>query len=218
VLADPRFEAAERVVVLGDTVAGTFPAECFDLIADLGDSVRILSGNADRIVLEHKLEEARWVCERLGTDRVEAVRAWPLTFAISVSGLGALCCCHATPRSDEEIVTRLTPEDDVAAALEGTREPTVIGGHTHMQLDRHAKSWRFVNVGSVGRPYEGKPGAYWTLLGPDVELVRTDYDVGMAAEAVLRSGQPRALEVVEVLLNPPGPEEAATEFEGMRGA
>ena len=94
----------------------------------------------------------------------------------------------------------------------------MVCGHTHMQLDRRVEGWRFVNVGSLGRPYEKKPGAYWALLGPDIELVQTDYDVEAAAEAVRRSGQPRAVEVVDVLLSPPGPEEAAAEFEAMRGA
>jgi predicted phosphodiesterase len=218
VLADSRLTEASEIVVLGDTVAGSFPTECFDLLAGLGDRVRILRGNADRIVLERKLEEARWVSDRLGEDRVPAVRQWPLTFPIAVDEIGAICCCHATPRSDEEIITRLTPDADLAAALEGTEEPTVIGGHTHMQLDRRVGTWRFVNVGSVGRPYEGRSGAYWALLGPDLELVQTEYDVEAAAEAVRQSGQPRAAEVVEILLSPPGPEETAAEFEAMRGA
>jgi hypothetical protein len=35
-------------------------------------------------------------------------------------------------------------------------------------------------------PFEGWPGAYWALLGPDVERHRTDYI--HAAEAELRAG------------------------------
>lgn len=45
VLADRRLEAAEQVVVLSDVVAGTFPAETFDRLAELGDRVRILRGS-----------------------------------------------------------------------------------------------------------------------------------------------------------------------------
>ena len=214
VVSDPRMP--EEIVVLGDVVAGTFPVECFDRLQGLGDRMRVLCGNADRIVLERNMEEAVWVHDRLGAERVAAVEAWPPTFSIFVDGLGDVCCCHATPRDDEEIVTKLTPEEDVIDALAGTGESIVVGGHTHMQLDRRVGPWRFVNVGSVGRPYEGRPGAYWTLLGPDVELVRTDYDVAAAAEAARRSGQPRALDVVDTLLNPPTPDEAAAEFEAMR--
>jgi predicted phosphodiesterase len=218
VLVDPRFAAAEGVVVLGDVVAGTFPAETLDRLLALGDGVRILSGNADRLVLEGEDEESRWVHNELGPERISAVQAWPATFAIEVEHLGAVRCCHATPRNDEEILTRITPESEVAGALEGTGEPVVVGGHTHVQFDRHAAEWRFVNVGSVGRPYEGRAGAYWALLGPDVELLRTDYDVRAAAEAVLGSGQPSAEEVAEALLRPPTAEEATAEFEAIRQA
>ncbi|MEX0816816.1 MAG: metallophosphoesterase family protein [Gaiellales bacterium] len=218
VLADPRFAVAERVVVLGDVVAGTFPTETFDRLVALGDRVRILRGNADRLVLEGDDEESRWVHERLGPEHVSAVQGWPTSFAIDVEHLGAVRCCHATPRDDEEILTRITPEAELAAVLEGTDEPVVVGGHTHVQFDRRAGQRRFINAGSVGRPYEGRPGAYWALLGPDVELLRTDYDVQAAAKAALGSGQPDAELVAETLLRPPTAEEATAEFEAMRFA
>jgi len=218
VLADPRFAAAERVVVLGDVVAGTFPAETFDRLAAFGDRVRILRGNADRLVLEGDDEESRWVHDRLGPERVSAVRAWPASFPLEVEGLGAVRCCHATPGDDEEILTRITPEADFAEALKGTNEPLVVGGHTHVQFDRRVGPRRFVNVGSVGLPYEGRSGAFWALLGHGVELLRTEYDVQAAAEAALGSGQPSAASVVETLLHPPTAEEATAEFEKMRRA
>jgi predicted phosphodiesterase len=236
VLADPRCAAAERIVVLGDVIAGTFPGETFDRLAGLcwppgvaeqspatrpdplGDRVRILSGNAERIVLEQDGEESRWARDLLGPERLAAVAAWPASFSIEVEQLGAVLCCHATPTSDEEPLTRITPEADLLAALEGTDEPVVIGGHTHVQYDRVAGPRRYVNVGSVGRPSEGRPGAYWALLGPDVELIRTEYDVEAAAAAVRASGQPTADAVVEKLLNPPTAEEWTALWEGMRGA
>jgi hypothetical protein len=31
-------------------------------------------------------------------------------------------------------------------------------------------------------PYEGKPGAYWAILGPDVELRRTEHSLDQAVE------------------------------------
>jgi hypothetical protein len=105
---------------------------------------------------------------------------------------------------------RQTPPEILTRALADITEPVVIGGHAHLQLDRRAGRWRFVNVGSVGRPYEGRPGAYWALLGPDVEFVRTDYDVDAAAQAVLASGQPRAVEVAERSSAHPAPKTRAS--------
>jgi predicted phosphodiesterase len=216
VLADPRCASADEIVVLGDVVAGTFPVECLDRLDSLGRRVRILRGNADRIVLDDEGKESRWVRGRLGRKRLAAVAAWPTSFVIEVEGLGAVRCCHATPRGDEDILTPITPEAEAAAPFEGATEPIVLGGHTHMQFERRIRARRFVNVGSVGRPREVIPAAYWALLGPDIELVSTDYDIAAAAEAVLASGQPNAEQVVEVLLHPPSPDEAAVVLEEWR--
>src|SRR5439155_13077242 len=157
-----------------------------------------------------------WVRDRLGPERLAAVAEWPLSFAGEVEGLGAARCCHSLPDDDELGLTRITPEADFAAELEGVAEPVVIGGHTHVQFDRIVGAWRYVNVGAVGRPYEGRPGAYWALLGPDVVLIRTDYDVEAAAAAVLASGQPNAEEVADTLLRPPSTEEATAHWEEIR--
>jgi predicted phosphodiesterase len=216
VVADRRFATAERVVVLGDVVAGTFPAETLDLVAGLGARALVLRGNADRVVLEDDGEEARWVRERLGAADLSAIAAWPASFAVAVDCLGAVRCCHATPEDDEAILTRLTPDAALEAALGGTAEAVVIGGHTHVQFDRRTGGLRYVNVGSVGRPCEDRPGAYWALLGPDVELLRTDYDVEAAAEAVRRSGQPSAARVAELLVSPPSAEEWTAQWEAVR--
>ena len=57
-------------------------------------------------------------------------------------------------------------------------------------VDREVAGIRSANAGSVGLPYEGRPGAYWALLGPDVELRRNEYDVDETIERYRRSGQP----------------------------
>ena len=44
--------------------------------------------------------------------------------------------CHATPRNDEEIYTRISPEESWRAALDGVDADVVVCGHTHVQFDR----------------------------------------------------------------------------------
>jgi predicted phosphodiesterase len=218
VLADPRCRTADLVVVLGDVIAGPFPAETFDLLAELGERARILRGNADRLVLDESTNVSQWRRERLGPERTAGVRAWSTTFVVAVEGLGDVRCCHATPVSDEAFLTRLTPFGAFAAALEGTPEHVVVGGHTHVQFDRVVDGHRFVNVGSVGWPYEGRRGAYWALLGPDVEFVRTEYDVEATVAAMRASGHPGGGERFVELLDPPSAEEASTKYEALRGS
>ncbi len=217
VLADPRLVEADLIVSGGDLVAGPMPSACLDLIGSYGARVRFIRGNADRNVVERgETHGAAWCADELGPSRLAVVAEWPLTIELDVAGSALFC--HATPSSDEEIVTRLTPDDELAAVLAATPSPLVVAGHTHMQVDRLAGNHRFVVAGSVGRPYEGAQGAFWALLGDDVELLRTDYDIERAAAAIRASAFPDAEEHAETLLDPPPPDEVSAYFESLRGA
>jgi diadenosine tetraphosphatase ApaH/serine/threonine PP2A family protein phosphatase len=120
--------------------------------------------------------------------------------------------CHATPRSDTEIFTRLTPEDRLLPVFEGLDVPLVICGHTHMQFDRTIGRVRVVNAGSVGMPF-GDPGAYWLSLGPDVHLRHTLYDLTTAAERIRATKYPQAQEfAAHNVLQPPSEEETVQAF------
>ena len=48
-----------------------------------------------------------------------------------------------------------------------------------------------MNAGSVGAPF-ADPGAYWALLGSDVELRRTAYDIEAAAALIRQTEFPGA--------------------------
>lgn len=218
VLADPRLARADLVVCGGDVVAGPMPASCLDRLGELGVPIRFVRGNGDRHAVERRVEHgAAWCASQLGAERLAAVAAWPLTVELDIAG-GATFC-HATPRADDEIVTRLTPDDELEVALAAAPTGLVVCGHTHVQVDRRvAGGRRLVNAGSVGRPYEGVRGAFWALLGEDVELLRTDYDVEAAVVAIRASGYPGADEHAAQLLDPPSADEVSAYFESLRGA
>ena len=107
----------------------------------------------------------------------------------------------------------------MAALLGDVEAELVVVGHTHMQFDRRLPSGlRIVNAGSVGMPYEGRPGAFWTVLGPGVEPRYTEYDVEAAIEAMRADGAPRPEEQLLQLLDPPDADETTRFFESQRGA
>jgi putative phosphoesterase len=172
-------EQVEAVVVGGDVVAGPFPEEVLTLLDSLEPDVRFIRGNADRELTAESAAPEPW--RTWLTDRMRPLRgrldSWPEQLTLDVDGLGPTLFCHATPRNDEEIFTDLTPDDVVAEMMTGVSAGVVVVGHTHMQTDRRVGETRVVNAGSVGGPYEGRPGAFWALLGPDVDHRRTDYDV-----------------------------------------
>ena len=94
--------------------------------------------------------------------------------------------CHATPRNENECFTRLTPEDRLTPLFDPLNVAVAVCGHTHMQFDRMVGKTRVVNAGSVGMPF-GEPGADWLLLGPDVQLRHTSYDLADAAARIRRT-------------------------------
>ena len=115
--------------------------------------------------------------------------------------------CHATPQSDTPIFTRLTAEERLVPLFDTTGADVVVCGHTHMQFDRMVGSVRVVNAGSVGMPF-GDAGADWLLLGPDLQLQRTAYDLSSAAERIRATSYPQAEEfAARSVLQPPAEQE-----------
>ena len=175
---------ADLILVGGDVAAGPWPSESLERLRELGDRVRFIRGNADRELVDPSppreggppQEALQWVRERLSEEQLDFLRALPLTESVSIEGLGDVLFGHATPRDDEELLTRISPDERWLRALQGVEESVVVCGHTHVQFDRRVGDIRLVNSGSVGMPYEAEPGAYWTLLGPEVDLRRTQYE------------------------------------------
>jgi putative phosphoesterase len=200
---------ADLILVGGDVAAGPWPSETMERLHALGDRVRFIRGNADREVAAPNGQEGlappqlmEFVRERLSPEQLGFLASLPLTESVEVDGLGSVLFCHATPRDDEELLTRISPDEHWRAALVGVRDSVVVFGHTHVQFERDVGDVHLVNAGSVGMPYENEPGAYWALLGPGIELRRTQYEPGDIAA----SGWPDDMPKI-------GPDEATEYFE-----
>jgi putative phosphoesterase len=222
VLAEVEALEVDAVVVGGDIAIGPMPREALERLLALGEQALFLRGNGDREIATDPpgaggslwVERTRWSAEQLERGQLAWLAALPDTHSVEVDGLGPVCFCHGSPRSDEEILTRISSQERVAAAVAGVAEQVVVCGHTHVQFDREVAGKRLVNAGSVGLPYEERPGAYWALFGPDVELRRTDYDLEAAAAAIRTTGFPEADELAaENILTVPTAEEATEQFE-----
>jgi putative phosphoesterase len=226
VLADVERAGADTILVGGDVVSGPMPAESLSLLLSLGDRVRFVRGNADRVLdlvggdsgsRELWMAGRLWVAEQLGEDRLAFLAGLPLDEILDVDGLGEVRFCHGAPGSDEETITRLTPDDRLRTLLAGVEQRVVVCGHTHMQFDRRVDGVRVVNAGSVGQPYEAEPGAYWLLAGPEVSFRRAVYDVETAAARIRAAGHPNAEAFARELLaaEPSRPERMAALIEGL---
>jgi predicted phosphodiesterase len=207
VLAEVAREQPDLIVSCGDLTWGPLPRETLALLEPWQDRTLFVRGNSERELVEHKLldsEVARWEHQQHEHAALrDYVRGARPHVVVDVDGLGRTRFCHGSPRSDEECVTEETPAERVAEFMTGVPEACVVTAHTHMQYDRRVGGSRLVNPGSVGLPYEPEPGAYWALLGPEVELRRTPYDLDAAIERMRAAGKPKFEQIEELMRTPP---------------
>jgi len=183
VLADPRAAGPDAIVVGGDVVPGAFAAAALDCLEALSGDVHWVRGNGERETAaavdgprptegDNAAEMSAFTAQQLGRERAHRLGGLPLS--VTVDGV---LFCHATPRSDEELVTRISPPERWSEALADVDAALVVAGHTHQQDDRMVNGVRFVNAGSVGLPYEGDGDARWLWIEDGVpDLRRTAYD------------------------------------------
>jgi predicted phosphodiesterase len=226
-LKDTHGLGCEKLVFGGDVALGYMPAQTLARLMELRPRARFVMGNADREVIElwdggepregWFGELGAWVAKQLTREQRDFMASFEAIVAQDVDGVGHVIFCHGTPRSDEEILTPATPDPVLSEALAPFAADLVVGGHTHIQMDRSVTGRRFVNAGSVGMPYGGT-GAYWLLLGPGVDLHHTSYDPEAAAAAIKASGGPGADEfAAENVISTPSAAEATQRFEKQAG-
>jgi predicted phosphodiesterase len=213
VLAEVRLAAVDAIVVGGDVVPGPMPVECLELLRTSGIRTDYLHGNGESAVREalsggtlDTVREAfrdwiRWCAAELPDELARSLSSWPSTIELDIDQLGKVLFCHATPRNDTEIFTKLSPDEHVQTLFAGVKADVAVCGHTHMQFDRSVGKLRLINAGSVGMPF-AEPGAYWLLLGHELQLRHTTYDVDAAAELVRATQFPGAEGFARQILQP----------------
>ena len=203
----------DQIVVGGDVVPGPMPRETVARLLDVDLPIQFIHGNGEVAVLAEMAGQEprvppqfrdgiRWNAQQLADYR-QVLASWPETVRVHIPELGDVLFCHATPQNENDIFTKLTLEERLIPVFKNNNADLVVCGHTHMQFDRMIDQTRVVNAGSVGMPF-GKPGAYWLLLGPTVELRQTDYDPAKAADRIRATNYPQAKEFADRnILQPP---------------
>jgi predicted phosphodiesterase len=235
VLRDVRQANVEQIVVGGDVVPGPMPRETLGRLLDLDLPTHFIHGNGELAILaqidgartgsvtywgttsgarppESIVEIYRWTAAQLQPEFEPVLARWPKTLRLEIEGLGQVLFCHSTPRNETEVFTRLTAEDRLLPIFEGLNASVIVCGHTHMQFDRTIGTTRVMNAGSVGMPF-GERGAYWLLVGSDVQLRHTPYDLAKAAERIRGSSYPQAEDfAAHNVLQPPSEKQMLDAF------
>ncbi len=183
-----------------------FRQRTLDRLMALGERALWLRGNGDRWLVEARAGRFRhedqataqlieWASARITSVQRDLLEMLPLTCSIELPGLGRIGFCHATSRSDNEMILVDSPIEHYRLAFSQLDAQTIVVGHCHMPFDRLFDRRRIVNTGSVGMPY-GHLGASWALIGRDIVLRRTPYDIDDASSRISRTGMPGVDEFV----------------------
>ena len=203
VIEEVKLSAVDALVVGGDVTPGPMPRECLEQLQAIGVPTHFLHGNGESAAIDARRggplaavpepfrDGVRWSASQLSEEQATNIANWPPLVRLEIDGLGRVLFCHATPRNDTELFTRLSPEDRIRAMFADADADVAVCGHTHMQFDLTMDRLRIVNAGSVGMPF-ADPGAYWLLLGADVQLRRTSYDFDAAASRIRSTAFPGA--------------------------
>ncbi len=195
---------ADKVWVLGDLAAfGPDPAGAVARVRAIPE-VSAIYGNTDRYLtsgrrpqmpipdaaawgrakatLESRDGGFAWTVGQLDYAAFEYLRDLPAELSLEVDGFGWVVGFHAVPGDDEAVRRPDTPDDVLLDDLLDREGRVALCGHTHLPMDRALNGWRWINVGSVGLPFDGDPRACYAVLHFDggalhVEHRRVAYDV-----------------------------------------
>ncbi len=224
VLSEIRGARVDRIVVGGDVFPGPMAHLVLRRLVTCGIRTDFIYGNGEVAILEELAggtprvpdafrSQVRWNANRLDASERDFMSGWPMTMRVTVPPIGDVLFCHATPRNENDVFTKLTPEDWLVPVFERASAPVVVCGHTHIVMDRRIGRTRVVNPGSVGMPF-GPPGAHWMLIGPAIEFRHTLYDLERAAADVRAGEYPGAEEFASrYILQPPSEEDMLKVYE-----
>lgn len=184
----------------GDSVGfGGNPNEVVELMYEK-DVISIL-GNYDLEVIEGKskakgdkklaLDFAR---NELAKSCEDYLYSLPRELRFEAAGK-KLLVVHGSPESIEEHIYHDTPEERLKTLAQTAQTDVIIMGHSHDQFMREKDGVCFINPGSVGRSGDGNPQTAYAILSFNplkVDLVRLDYDVEAAANALRKKRLPES--------------------------
>ncbi len=199
-------DGIDRLLCLGDVVdLGPQPAETVARLQHVG--AEMIRGNhdplnaGDQVPFLQDIES--WTREQLSPEQHALLRSTPRSIEIDEGGW-TLLCTHGSPRSFHDGVTAELAVDELERMVGGARFDVLATGHTHVQMSRRVAARTYVNIGSVGMPFELPfngtaprilPWAEYAVItmnrrSVNIDLRRTRYDLKAFARTVHGSGMP----------------------------
>ncbi len=121
-------------------------------------------------------ESYLWTREQLGEKRLTWIENQLIHSHLETFGSQRIFFCHGTYHRNDEHFT----DETLLQAFETTKANLIIGGHTHRQVDLTTTLGRYINVGSLGMPFDRLNHSSYALLDPssgEIEVFRLPYQL-----------------------------------------
>jgi predicted phosphodiesterase len=197
----------DRICCLGDIVGyGANPNECLELIKER--SITCVKGNHDLAAVDpseavyfnsNGRTAVQWTNKVLTRGNTAFLSSLPFMHVED-----DITLVHANPKNPEnwEYIMSVRQASDQFAFFD-TQYCFI--GHSHIPTVccEDLKTFSFekgkkalINVGSIGQPRDGNPRLSFGVLdtaGESFEIIRAEYDIKSAADAIIRAGLPAPL-------------------------
>jgi putative phosphoesterase len=189
----------DAVACAGDIIGyGAFPNECCRVVAETADYC--VFGNHDQAALRsdtvgmnpYAAKALKWTADKLNHESAKFLSSLAFGSRFRAEQISA-AMFHGSPHGVEEY---LFEGDLTEEMMQIARSDLVILGHTHVPYWVRFGKGMALNPGSVGQPRDGNPKASFAVFDsstPSCEIIRVEYAVGEAADAILAQGLPEFL-------------------------
>lgn len=215
VLADIKKHGVDEIICLGDTVSlGPQPVEVLDALREL-KTINI-KGNHDGAILEpdkaefyqiteHLVPDLHWGRERLSTADYDFMKSFKDTHTLTFPNGIELLAFHGSPLSTTHLIQSSTDSGLLDSYFEGQSAKVLMGGHSHIQMQRRHGDKLILNSGSIGNafvfafspgnPPRLLPWAEYAIVSQvdntlDVDLRRVYFDIPKLVKLVEASDLP----------------------------
>jgi len=189
----------DAVVCAGDVVGyGAFPNECCSKVEGLCS--RSVAGNHDRAAISkdasrmnpYAAAAAIWTSDQLEESSRRFLSSLGPAARFAAGGR-SVAVFHGSPADPDEYV-----QEDAAdrGLLDGEGCDILVLGHTHVPYVKRFDERLVLNPGSVGQPRDGDPRGSLAFVDTEkmvCEILRFEYPVKAAADAIVSAGLPRIL-------------------------
>lgn len=197
VVADSRGRA-DGYFCLGDVVGyGADPDAAIEVLGGL-NLLGCISGNHDNAVLtgdfsrfrrDYGVAAIRWTRDNVSEKSIAFLKSHSPHGGFENFGFTAF---HGGP--DDNLWQYIYPDSPVLMyyrAFASYGQKTVFVGHSHLQFAFDLEDITVINPGSVGQARNGVPMAHYAIYDTEnrgIEFRKVGYDIGPAAEKILKAG------------------------------